>query len=259
MSDDQETSIVIDTLTKDMGFEAERIPEKHSEKRADIWARKGEDYFLFEVKSREDHPALMAYIENAQAYEEAEYCEELKRRNAISSILEDASRQLAETPKPNGEFSCVWFRIVEELIPDGSKFIQTSLYGIKYLMISDSKSNRRGWAQCYYFDYNDFYNYRNINAVILDNGRGMICFCVNDYADTINQFRNSELYKYFKNTDRIIDPITFDVDSGFLVADIDCPRREVDKVKEYVETKYRITINTIFEMKSIGGMVKLPQ
>jgi Holliday junction resolvase len=59
MTNDQETSIVIDTLTKDMGFEAERIPEQHSGKRADIWARKGEDYFLFEVKSPEDHPALM--------------------------------------------------------------------------------------------------------------------------------------------------------------------------------------------------------
>lgn len=259
MSNDQETSIVINTLTKDMGFEAGRIPEQHSERRADIWARKGEHYFLFEVKSREDHPALMAYIENAQPYQEAEYCEELKRRNAISSILEDASRQLAETPKPNGEFSCVWFRIVEQLITDGSEFIQTSLYGIKYLLISDSETNRRGWMKCYYFDYNDFYNYKNINAVILDNGRGMIRLCVNDYADAINQFRNSELYRYFKNTNGVIDPITFDVDSGFLVADIDCPRREVDKVKEYVETKYKIKINTIFEMKSIGGMVKLPQ
>ena len=259
MSNDQETSIVIDTLTKDMGFEAQRIPEQpHLGQRADIWARKGEDYFLFEVKSREDHPSLMAYFQNAQAYEEAEYCEELKRRNVISSILERASRQLAETSKPNGEFSCVWFRIVEELIPDGGEFIQTSLYGIKYLWISDSESNGRG-AKCYYFDYNDFYNYRNINAVILDNGRGKIHFCVNDYSDAINQFRNSELYKYFKKTERIIDPITFDVDSGDLVADIDCPRGEVDKVKEYVETKYKIKINTTVEMKCIGGMVKLPQ
>jgi hypothetical protein len=259
MSNDRETSTVIDTLTKDMGFEAKRIPEKHSEKRADIWAKKGEHYFLFEVKSREDHPALMAYIENAQPYKEAEYCEELKRRNAISSILEDASRQLARTPKPNGEFSCVWFRIVEGLITDGSEFIQTSLYGIKYLLISDSETNRRGWARCYYFDYNDFYNYKNISAVILDNGRGMIRFCVNDCSDAISQFRNSELYRYFEKINGVIDPITFDVNSGFLVADIDCPRREVDRVKEYVETKYRITIHTIFEMKSIGGMVKLPQ
>lgn len=84
MSNDQEASIVMDILTKDMGFEARKIPEQNLGKRADIWARKGEDYFLFEVKSREDHPALMAYIENAQAYDEAEYCEELKRRNAIS-------------------------------------------------------------------------------------------------------------------------------------------------------------------------------
>jgi Holliday junction resolvase len=259
MSNDQETSIVINTLTKDMGFEAERIPEQPQAKRADIRARKGKDYFLFEVKSREDHPALMAYIENAQAHEEAEYCEELKRRSAISSDLKNASHQLAETPKPNREFSCVWFRIIEQLITDGSEFIQTSLYGIKYLLISDSET-RRGWAKCYYFDYNDFYNYKNINAVILDNGREMIRLCVNNYADAINQFRNSELYRYFKNTDRIIDPITFDLDSGFLVADIDCPRREEDKVKEYVEKKYRIKVITIFdEMKSRGGIVKLPQ
>jgi len=242
-----------------MGFEAGKIPEQNSEKRADIWATKGEHYFLFEVKSREDHPALMAHIENAQDYEGVEYCEELKRRNAISSILEDASRQLAETPKPNGEFSCVWFRIVEQLIPDGIKFIQTSLYGIKYLLISDSETNRRYWTQCYYFDYNDFYNYRNVNAVVLDNGRGRIRFCVNDHSDAINQFRNSELYKYFKETNSVIDPINFDVDSGILVADIDCSRNEVDKVKEYVETKYKIKINTILEMKSMGGVVKLPQ
>jgi hypothetical protein len=259
VSNDHEASIVIETLTKHMGFEAKSIPEQPAlGERADIWACKGGDSYLFEVKSREDHPALMDDIRNAQPYEGTLYSGELKRRNTLSSIVEKASRQLSNTPKPNGEFSCIWFRIVEELIPDGVHFILATLYGIKYLSISDLKSGRTGWVECYYFDYNDFYDYKNIDGVILDNGKGKLRLCVNDYGRAGNRFRKSELCEYFRKTDQIIDPLTFDLESGKLVADIDCPRREVDKLRLYLQNKYNIEINRIYEMKSLGGAVTFP-
>jgi len=252
LSKDQDTAVVIDILKSHFGFEAEKIPEQHVE-RADIHAWKGEDHYLFEVKSRDDHPGLMKINQKTQDLEIAEYSKELKRSNKISSILEKASTQLAETPKPNNEFSCVWFRAADHLIPDEIEFIKASLYGIRHLLISDS-SGIFYHAKCYYYDYNDFYNFKNINAVVFDNGRS-IHICINNHSDRIEEFSMSGLYSVFNKSNSIIDPDRFDEDSGILVADIECPRSQEDKVKEYLQNKYEIMINNVFEMKSIGGVV----
>ena len=258
MRTDQETKTVIDILKNHMGFEAEKIPEcpECKENRSDISAWKNGDYYLFEVKSRGDHPALMEQVEKNQNNEIAEYSRELKRSNTISSVVEDASEQLAQTPKINNDFSCVWFRAAQHFIPDEIEFIQTSLYGIKYLLISDSEGKAYS-AKCYYFDYNDFFKFKNINAVVIDNGTG-IHICINNHSNRIKEFRTSELYKYFEATNSLIDPDKFTKNSGNLVADINCSRKEVDKVKNHIFEKYGLQVRNIFPMQSMAGVIKCP-
>ena len=255
MSTDQDTNTVIDILKNHLGFEAERIPEAEGE-RADISAWKNGDYYLFEVKSRDDHPALMEKIEKRQDYQVTGYNKELKRSNKISSILEKASSQLVQTPKPNNEFSCVWFRAVDHFIPDEIEFIKASIFGIKHLLVSDSE-RKTYHIKCYYFDYNDFYCFKNINAVVIDNGNA-IHICINNHSNRITEFRNSELYKYFSESNALIDPDKFTKDSGILVADIDCPRNQVDKLKDHIQKRYGLQVNNIFAMKSMAGVVKGP-
>jgi len=255
LSSDNDTNTVISILKDHMGFEAERIPEEEFE-RADISAWKNSDYYLFEVKSREDHPDLLKKVKASKNNQVTEYIKEIKRSNKISSILEKASDQLSETPKPNNEFSCVWFRAANHLIPDEVELIQASLFGIKTLLISDSE-NKTYHAKCFYFDYNDFYNFKNINAVVIDNGHAMH-ICINNFSARIQEFRTSELYNYFISSDSLIDPKNFTKDSGVLVADIDCPRNQIKKIKDYIQNKYGLYVNNILDMKAMAGVLKYP-
>lgn len=213
-----------------MGFEAEIIPE-HEDERADISAWRNNDYYLFEVKSRDDHPALMEQIDKKPNFQITEYSKELKRSNKISSIIKKASNQLAKTPKSNNDFSCIWFRAVHHLIPDEIECIQASLFGIRHLLVTDSE-RKFHHVKCYYFDYSDFFRFQNINAVVTDNGKA-IQICINNYSNRISEFRNSELYRYFEKANALIDPDRFNKGSKLLVADIDCPRNQVDKIKGY--------------------------
>lgn len=239
-----------------MGFHAEPIPE-HENERADISAWKNDDYYLFEVKSRKDHPALMDRINKNPDFEITGYSKKVRRSNTISSIIEKAGSQLLKTPKPNNDFSCVWFRAVDHLIPDEVEIIKTSLYGIRYLLVWDSE-RKSSYAKCYYFDYNDFFNFKAINAVVIDNGSAMH-ICINDHSNRIREFRKSELYKYFDGLNALIDPDNFEKDSSSLVADIDCPRNQVDRIKEYIHQKYGLQVGNIFEMKSLAGVIMTPK
>jgi len=239
-----------------MGFEAKAIPE-HRDERADISAWKNRDYYLFEVKTREDHPSLMEQVSRAPDFEITEYNKELRRSNTISAILEKASSQLLRTPKINSDFSCVWFRAVDHLIPDEVEVIQTSLYGIRHLLLFDSE-RKSSYAKCYYFDYNDFFLCRNINAVVIDNGKKRH-ICVNDFSERIREFRESELYRYYEGLGELIDPEGFRNDKSVLAADIDCPRNQVDRIKQYILQKYGLQVSNVFEMKSMAGIVMVPK
>jgi len=239
-----------------MGFEANPIPE-HRNERADISSWKNGDYYLFEVKTREDHPSLMKRVLRTPDFEITEYKKELRRSNAISAIMKKASSQLSKTPKENNAFSCVWFRAVDHLIPDVVEFVQTSLYGIRHLLLFDSE-RKSFYAKCYYFDYNDFFVYRNINAVVIDDGNAMY-ICVNDFAERIQEFRNSELYRYYDGVGALIDPEKFRNDGSVLVADVDCPRNQVDRIKRYILRKYGLKVSNVFEMKSLAGIMMIPK
>jgi len=256
LNTDQDRAAVIDILKSHMGFQAEPIPE-HEDERADISAWKNGNYYLFEVKTREDHPALMDRVGKNPDFELTEYSKELRRSNSISSIIEKASSQLSKTPKTNNDFSCVWFRAVDHLIPDEVEFIQTSLYGIRHLLVWDS-DRKSSYAKCYYFDYNDFFSFKNVNAVVIDNGRAMH-ICINNHSNRIQEFRKSELYRYFDGVNAIIDPDKFEKDSSILVADIDCPRNQVNRIKEYIQQKYGLQVGNIFEMKSLAGVIMAPK
>ena len=66
------------------------------------------------------------------------------------------------------------------------------------------------------------------------------------------------MYKLFSESNAVTDPDNFTKDSGDWVADIDCPRSQVDKVKDHIQKKYGLQVNNIFEMKSMAGVVKGP-
>lgn len=252
MSKDKDTKIVINIIRNQLNFEAKRIPENEEEgETADIFACKNSENYLFEVKSRDDHTDFMEQVEKSQDYQMIEYKKPIRRSNKISSILEKANGQLEATPKTNNDYCCVWFRAINKFIPDEADLIRTSLYGIRHLLVANS-NKEISRAECYYFDYNDFFRFKNISAVVIENGRG-IHLCVNDYSMRIQSFRNSVLYQYFSRHESLTDPEKM---CDILIARINCPRNKTDKVINHLQKKYKLRITGFVEMNSMGGAVK---
>ena len=256
MSKDEDTNTVIDIL-RNFSFSTVRISESPKEgKRADIKAEKGGDHFLIEVKSRQDHPELMSDIEKAQPFEIVEYEKELFRSNTLAGIIRDAVSQLMDTPDPYNSFKIVWFRAVGALIEDEMSFLKSTLYGISHLMVREP-NGRIIHAPCYYFDFNEFYKYANLEGVVLDNGKGLE-LCVNGFSKRAGEFAKSSLYTFFSSHNAVTDPLKLEEESEIMVADTQISRKNQEAIKDYIQKKYEINVK-VLNLKSIGGVITYNQ
>jgi hypothetical protein len=252
MQKDLEAKIVTDIL-RSLNFSAEKIPECPQDgKRADILAKKEGDHFLIEVKSKSDHPSLKSEIDNANDFEIIQYQKGLYRSNTLSGIVRDAVTQLSNTPDSHNSFKIMWFRAVESIIEDEMLFLKTTLYGKRHLLVKEN-DGRISHASCYYFDINEFYKYPSLDGVILDNGKGLE-LCVNDFAQKVQEFRESSVYSVFDKHHAVTDPSKLEAKKEILIADTPMPRNDEDAIKAYIENKYNINVQ-IFNLNSMGGVI----
>ena len=205
MAKDLESEKVIEILNSCL-FYAERIPESSQKgQRADIAAWKGEDRYIIEVKTKDDHPDLMEEIEKGNDLEIIEYKKELFRSNTLSGIICGAVDQLIDTPDDNHSFKIIWFRAVESLIVDILSFLKSTIYGIRHLFIRNSM-NKFYHVECYYFDFNDFFKFTMLDGIILDDGKKLE-LCTNSFSSRLPEFQNSTLYNFFSERNKLIDPL----------------------------------------------------
>jgi len=79
MAKDPDRETVISIL-KDFGVSGSEIPEEPQRgRRADIRATKENQFFLIEVKSKEDYPEFTAALERASDFEIVPYEKQLQR------------------------------------------------------------------------------------------------------------------------------------------------------------------------------------
>jgi hypothetical protein len=252
MAKDSDRETVISIL-KDFGFSASEIPEEPQRgRRADIRATKDNQFFLIEVKSKEDHPEFTAALERASDFEIVPYEKQLQRSNTFGKIIREAVRQLEATPGSDQSFKCIWFRMIEALFSDAFNFMKATLYGTRHLLVRD-QSGRFSHEICYYFDPNEFFKYPSLDAVVLDNGRGLE-LSVNTFTIRFPEFRRSVLYEVFESRHALIDPLKLEEKKEILVANTDVPRNDKDAVIKFIQEKYGIYVNPL-EMKSMGAAI----
>lgn len=252
LSKDIDTQNAVRILNS-LSFSAVKIPEDSQlGKRGDIKAQKGDDHYIIEVKSKEDHPAFMSKIQKSNDLEVVEYKKGLFRSNTLSGIIGEAVDQLTETPDHNNSFRILWFRAIESLIEDIHSFLKATIYGIRYLLVRDSSSKFYS-VQCYYFDYNDFYNFPTLDGIILDNGNGLE-LCTNSFSPRLYEFQSSTLYQLFYEGNALIDPEKLEKDGKIFVADTPIKRKDENEIKKYIENKYKVHVQ-ILQMNVLGGVV----
>ena len=250
----KDTSVIaVQGILQSYGFDVEPIPKSQKGKRADLRVNTGDDSYVIEVKSRLDHPRLRTRINEKPDGEVVPYSKSLSPDNTFCGIIREAVEQLESTPKKPQEFNCLWFRAIEWLITDAAILMETTLYGISYLMIRDEQGNIFH-KQCYLFHYNEFFGHPNLDGVIIETNNGLK-LCVNMFSAKDNDFKESELGLFFGKKNAVIDPNDLERKGLIYLADTDVHRRDQEKVKQYVQSKYGIKVTNFFSMELTAGIV----
>ncbi|GAB2190541.1 hypothetical protein MAH1_21490 [Sessilibacter sp. MAH1] len=63
---------------------------------------------------------------------------------------------------------------------------------------------------------------------------------VNNFSYRYKRFKSSAFYSRFTNKIRIIGPVELEANGTIMIADCDLPRKEQERVKKYVFSKYNI-------------------
>jgi len=243
---------------EESGYTVHLIEEDQNDKRADLLASCETDSLIVEVKSKYDDDELFKQLHAAKAREMVPYLAEIQRNNSLSSLIEEASRQI-ETSKFLSEsaFGVLWFHPDPKLgLSDSDEQIRMTLYGGQYAFV-DAPDGTQWSMPCYYTTYSDFYRYTSINAVVLHVEEGFQIL-PNTFSDRINDFKESRLYEDFSYHSSIWTPELLAAEGSALCLHGAIDFKDLETVRIALEKQnpgYRIV--KFIDMQSYGGVMNI--
>jgi len=151
-----------------MGYTPEPIDRPGPNGRtADLWAHVGTDCLVVEVKSRTDDAETAEQLRRAPLGEILEREGDLARKNRLSSVIEEASRQIADSQYHYPGVGVLWFRAKPRLGFDDSEHqMEATLLGIRGVAWMRGDESRATTA--FAATFSDFYRFPNIDATVLE-------------------------------------------------------------------------------------------
>ena len=86
-------------------------------------------------------------------------------------------------------------------------------------------NNHLSTKECFYFDYNAAFDMRDIEALILTDGK-QLQFCLNEFAHRADDFRSTKLFREFQSRDGIYDPRVLEAAETVIACRFDFPRND---------------------------------
>lgn len=243
-----------------IGYRAMSIQESDKDKRADIFAECESDSIVIEVKSKADEKEVTLYQELVNSPEEQpiSYQEAIERKDRITKILKEASKQIEETKiQYSDSFGVIWFQSKTKLgFSESYEQLKMNLYGGRYAFV-DAPDGTGYCMQCFNTYYSDFYRFKNVDAVILDMPKG--CQLLpNQHSQTSNKFQNTKLYEFFASGGAIWSPEIMQKEGTALNLSGSVDLKNISKVIQELEKQnpgYKI--KTFVDMNAYGGIVKI--
>src|SRR5438093_5057348 len=132
MKGDLDTQIV-QLRVQEMGYTPEPIQRPGpAGKSADLWAHVDSDCLVVEVKSRTDDAETAERLKHTPVGEIIEREGDLGRKNRLSAVVEEASRQIADSQHHCPGVGVLWFRATPSLGFDDSEHqLQATPFGIR--------------------------------------------------------------------------------------------------------------------------------
>lgn len=185
-----------------IGFQVQGIAESDS-KRADLIANDGTATYLVEVKQKLDDADQQNHNSGRMAEGEVVcHSEPHSRSNRIDGLLKHGRKQLDDTPKPAGSFSLLWFH-AEGIDADLKvRRAQNTFYGLVPLI---PLSRNVAAIRCFYFDYATAFGMTTVDGLLTVHNCNL-CLCLNEFAVSVNAFKESKLAKELSRAGAIIDP-----------------------------------------------------
>lgn len=232
---DQQSSYVQKAL-ESLGFKAEIIPEDQTKRQADLRITELPYATYIEVKSRLIDEKAKKVIETAvPGGPVVSYSGEAGKQNYFSSLVQDASEQLAATAGQL-DYRVLWF--LANAIPEfvaADEQMRATLLGIRHVFCKRAGENK--YLPCYYAGYADFYRYKDLDGAVIQNKEGAVLL-VNEFSPRVKGFKESSIYQCFagKNAARLAS-LEEEKGNGFLL-DGNVDRKNEKQVLEYLRVKY---------------------
>lgn len=244
------------SLLKFTSLKVERISEDTQEQRADFRAfdNEGNEYIIEVKSSSKDEEFTSQLLKYGEAFKE----ENAGRTNPMSKKIREAEQQIATTSASQGVFRLIAL-VTSEEDPriDATQFVST-IYGIVKLF-QQVPNGTALLTPCFYFTFNEFYNLRDIDGVIiLDQNKSQLC--INSFSHKKGPFKSSILYKQYESNDAIIDPEMLEIGGEVFIVDCDIDRRDEDALLCYIQEKYNLENKPVsFTPKQIQGSFLFPR
>ena len=210
-------------------------------------------HYLVEVESQADDTSYWQELEEKGRVNRTD---EVMRTNVAARVVRHATKQLRETEVPDDAFNLLAIVPASDDPGTQASEFQSTLYGTMLLVAVESDGNQQS-KQCFYFDYNEFYEMTDIEGAMLfwDSSCQL---CINTFAERVDQFRGSALYQRFDKDGGILDPHALEARGQAYLADIDLPRSDPEPILDYVVEKYHLDSRPVpIRLHQLRGEVKL--
>ena len=235
-----------------VGMRVEKIPESDA-KTPDFFVSDSRHSYLLEVKDK--FPNAQELIRRKETLERGEVYdgqERLSHNRNISNVISDAVKQLSNYNEKSADFKLVWLH-ARGLYPDVQmQQLEATLYGA--VDITDRDTWTEGGATvkpCYFFYFNDFYQFRDTvdGAVVADDHRAK--FCLNPYSLRFMELKQSTFCQAFAGG--ICDPLEQEAAGRAYIADWDGSRRDKKVTLRLLQEKYNRPNLLDFEFTHLSG------
>jgi len=209
--------------------------------------------YLLEVESQADDSS---YWQELEEKGKVNRTDEVMRTNVASRVVRHATKQLRETESPEHSFNLLAIVPASDDPGTQASEFRSTLYGIMLLVDAESEVEHQT-MDCFYFDYNEFYEMTDVEGAILF-WNSSCQLCINTFAERVDAFRDSVLYHHFDRGGGILDPDSLEASGQAYIADINLPRSESDKLLAYVMEKYSLHSRPIpMRLQQLRGELKV--
>jgi hypothetical protein len=226
----------IRTTFEHTGFSVTSIPESPTEKTADLHIADGSCSALLELKIKGDSDELVRKRDEIlDSGEVFLHSESSLRRNTLSGLISQGVDQLVETANYDHDYKILWLHSAGLNAEHNDNRFHATLYGARDIIhIEDNIDETR---VCYYFDYSDFYRYRDVLDAAVLSSNEEAKFCINDLSPRADDLRNSSIRQIFRGG--YCDPFEFEKEGIAYRLTTDFDRSVKGSALQEIRKKYK--------------------